>query len=235
LKRLFNVFVPARTLQQTPVTVFLSVLHGNAMSTLEKTAPEQTKPQDASHKFQLEFSITDSQIRRAEYALGTVGALALGVVAFRTGKLALLEKSLPEIETAAASFRADLLGLAKTAPKQTYYKLKDGLELQFSPNAKVYGKITDLISVTHPLDGEAHLLRDGSRVVSRYNFPNFYDEAGKGIRFQFPGEKHAIVFQNHDLTPINKKAFGTIENCFLTGSTKSLENIPDLFERVSKL
>lgn len=150
------------------------------------------------------------------------------------GKLALLEKSVPEIETAANSFKADLFGLAKAAPKQNYYKLQDGLELQFSPNTRVYGKITDLISVSHPIDGEAHLLRDGSRIVQRYDFPNFYDEAGKGIRVRLPGEKRAIVFQNHDLTPINKKTFGTIENCFLTGSTKPLDSIPDLFEQVSK-
>jgi hypothetical protein len=33
-------------------------------------------------------------------------------------------------------------------------------------------------------------------------------------------------------SPINTKAFGTIENCFLTGSARLLENIPEL---VSKL
>ena len=204
------------------------------MSTIEKARQaEQTNASDASHKFHLELSITDTQIRNIECAVGAVGAVALGVIALRTGKLALLEKSVPQIEAAANSFRADLSGLAK-APKQNYYKLKDGLELQFSPNAKVYGKITDLISVSHPIDGEAHLLRDGSRIVQRYDFPNFYDEAGKGIRIRLPGEKRAIVFQNHDQTPLNKKAFGTIENCFLTGSTKPLESIPDLFERVSK-
>jgi hypothetical protein len=126
------------------------------------------------------------------------------------------------------------LGLAKAALKQNYYKLTDGLELQFSPNATVYGKIGDLISASHRIDGEAHLLRDGSRIVQRYDFQNFYDEAGKGIRIKLPGEKRAIVFQNHDQTPINKTTFGTIENCLLTGSTKSLENTPDLFERVSK-
>jgi hypothetical protein len=205
------------------------------MSTLEKAQPiEQTKAPDGSHKFHLELSVTDTQIRNAEYAAGAVGAVVLGVVALRMGKLALLEKSIPEIEAAANSFRADLSGLAKVAPKQNYYKLKDGLELQFSPNSKVYGKITDIISVSHPIDGEAHLLRDGSRIVQRYDFPNFYDEAGKGIRIKLPGEKRAIVFQNHDLTPVNKKTFGTIENCFLTGSTKPLERIPDLFEQVSK-
>ena len=106
------------------------------MSTLERTA---AKPQDASRKLHLEFSITDTQIRNVEYAAGSVGAVVLGVAALRIGKLALLEKSVPEIETAVNCFRADLLGLAKAAPKQNYYKLKDGLELQFSPNAKVYG------------------------------------------------------------------------------------------------
>ena len=205
------------------------------MSSLEKAHPiEQTKAPDGSHKFHLELSVTDTQIRNAEYAAGAVGAVVLGVVALRIGKLALLEKSVPEIETAANSFRGDLFGLAKAAPKQNYYKLQDGLELQYSPNAKVYGKTTDIISVSHPIDGEAHLLRDGSRVVQRYDFPNFYDEAGKGIRIRLPGEKRAILFQNHDQTPLNKKAFGTIENCFLIGSTKPLESIPDLFERVSK-
>jgi hypothetical protein len=205
------------------------------MSTIEKARQiEQTNVPDASHKFHLELSITDTQIRNIECAVGAVGAVALGVIALRTGKLALLEKSIPEIESAANSFRADLSGLAKVAPKQNYYKLKDGLELQFSPNSKVYGKITDIISVSHPIDGEAHLLRDGSRIVQRYDFPNFYDEAGKGIRIRLPGEGRAVVFQNHDLTPVNKKTFGTIENCFLTGSTKPIENIPDLFERVSK-
>jgi hypothetical protein len=204
------------------------------MSTIEKARQiEQTNVPDASHKFHLELSITDTQIRNIECAVGAVGAVALGVIALRTGKLALLEKSIPEIESAANSFRADLSGLAKVAPKQNYYKLKDGLELQFSPNSKVYGKITDIISVSHPIDGEAHLLRDGSRIVQRYDFPNFYDEAGKGIRIRLPGEGRAVVFQNHDLTPVNKKTFGTIENCFLT-STKPIENIPDLFERVSK-
>jgi hypothetical protein len=205
------------------------------MSTLEKPRRvERTNAPDVSHKLHLELSITDTQIRNVEYAAGSVGAVVLGVAALRIGKLALLEKSVPEIETAVNSFRADLLGLAKAALKQNYYKLTDGLELQFSPNATVYGKIGDLISASHRIDGEAHLLRDGSRIVQRYDFQNFYDEAGKGIRIKLPGEKRAIVFQNHDQTPINKTTFGTIENCLLTGSTKSLENTPDLFERVSK-
>jgi hypothetical protein len=45
----------------------------------------------------------------------------------------------------------------------------------------------------------------------------------------------SMLFQNQELTPINKKAFRTIENCFLTGSTKSLERIPNLCEQVSKI
>ncbi|HEY9753755.1 MAG TPA: hypothetical protein V6C97_01195 [Oculatellaceae cyanobacterium] len=205
------------------------------MSTLDKAHPlVQASAPDASHKFHLDLSVTDTQIRNAEYAAGAVGAVVLGVVALRIGKLALLEKSVPEIETAANSFRADLSGLAKVTPKQNYYKLKDGVELQFSPATNVYGKTSDLISVSHPIDGEAHLLRDGSRIVQRYDFPNFYDEAGKGIRIRLPGEKRAIVFQNHDQTIINKKTFGNIEKCFLTGSTQPLESIPNLFEQVSK-
>jgi hypothetical protein len=93
----------------------------------------------------------------------------------------------------------------------------------------------DIISVSHPLDGEAHLLRDGSRIVARYDTPNFYDEAGKGLHMSLPSrEMPSMLFQNQELTPINKKAFRTIENCFLTGSTKPLERIPNLFERVSK-
>jgi hypothetical protein len=127
------------------------------------------------------------------------------------------------------------LRLTNSAPKQNFYQLKNGLELQFSHNAKVYGKISDIISVAHPLDGEAHLLRNGSRIVARYDIPNFYDEAGKGLHMSLPSrEMPSMLFQNQELTPINKKAFRTIENCFLTGSAKSLENIPDLFERVSK-
>jgi hypothetical protein len=212
----------------------LSFPHGNTMSTLEKAHPvEQTNASDGGHKFHLEFS--DTQIRNAEYAAGAaVGAAALGVIALRTGKLALLEESMPSLETAVNSIRADFLRLTNSAPKQNFYQLKNGLELQFSHNAKVYGKINDIISVSHTL-GEAHLLRDGSRIVAKYGIPNFYDEAGKGLHMSLPSrEMPSMLFQNQELTPINKKAFRMIENCFLTGSTKSLERMPNLFEQVSK-
>ena len=179
------------------------------MSTLEKAPAERAGAPDASHKFHLEFSVTDTQIRNAEYVVGATGVAALGVIALRTGKLVLLEDAVPSLETAVNSVRVDFLRLTNSEPKQNFYQLRNGLEL---------------------------LLRDGSRIVAKYGVPSFYDEAGKGLHVSLHSrEMPSMLFQNQELTPINKKAFRTIENCFLTGSTKSLERIPNLCEQVSKI
>jgi hypothetical protein len=63
------------------------------MSTLEKAHPvEQTKAPDGSHKFHLELSITDTQIRNAEYAVGAVGAVALAIRVLKNYIHGLLDK-----------------------------------------------------------------------------------------------------------------------------------------------
>ncbi|HEY9680646.1 MAG TPA: hypothetical protein V6C86_03550 [Oculatellaceae cyanobacterium] len=200
-------------------------------------------PETANHKFHLELSLTDKQVKQAEYAVGAaLCAVTVGVIAVKTGQLAVLEKALPEIESAANAGCASVLRRFGAAPRLNYYQLKNGLELSLSKNTSVAMSPTetitaDMISVTHPLEGEANLLKDGTRFVLRAQASNFYDWAGKGIEVAFPSRQlRTVWFQNDpERTAIAKKAFNQIGDSFMTGYTKPVERWSDLYEQVSKL
>jgi hypothetical protein len=166
----------------------------------------------------------------------TVGAVVLGVLMAKTGKLApIAEKFLPALEDGITAVWGDTLRMVKAPPKSNFYQLKNGLEIQLDRDVTVFGKKTDMISLVHPVSGEAQLLKDGSRIVLRPGVGNFYDEAGKGIHMAFPSaDRPTVWFNNEELTPVNKKAFRSLENSFLTGSEKPLR-VPDLFDRVTKI
>ncbi|HEY9758825.1 MAG TPA: hypothetical protein V6C97_26895 [Oculatellaceae cyanobacterium] len=213
------------------------------MSSIEQLSQAPTKhAENETHKFHLELSITDKQIKQAEYALGAaLCAATIGVIAVKTGQLATLEKALPELESSLNAGYANILRRCGTAPKLNYYQLRNGLELSLSKNSTVAKSPTelitgDLISVTHPIEGEANLLKDGSRLVLRARASNFYDWAGKGLEMAFPSrEMPTVWFQTDPMrTAIAKKAFSTIDDSFMTGYTKSVERWGDLFEQVSK-
>lgn len=199
--------------------------------------------ENANHKFHLEFSVTDKQLKQTEYALeAALCAVAVGVVAAKTGQLAIIERALPELESSLNAGYANILRRCGAAPKLNYYQLKDGLELSLSKNSTVAKSATelitgDLISVAHPIEGEANLLKDGSRLVLRTRASNFYDWAGKHIEVAFPSrEMPTVWFQTDPIrTAIAKKAFSTIDDSFMTGYTKPVERWRDLFDQVSKL
>ncbi len=213
------------------------------MSSIEQLAQVPAKHEEnASNKFHLELSITDKQLKQAEYALGTAFcAAAVGVIAVKTGKLALIEKVLPELESSINAGYANILRRSGAAPKLNYYELRNGLQVTYSRNAIVENKIQDLVSLAHPLDGEAHLLRDGSRRVmssgGQFGDQFFHDHAGKYIEAAFPSREQPLVWyrSNPAQTTLSKKAFCKIEDSFQTGYTKPVERWSDLFEQVSKL
>ncbi|HEY9753603.1 MAG TPA: hypothetical protein V6C97_00425 [Oculatellaceae cyanobacterium] len=215
------------------------------MSSIEQLAPQAASKheENATRKFHLELSITDQQVKQAEYALGaTLCAVTVGVIAVKTGQLALIERALPEVESALNAGCANVLRRCGAAPRLNFYQLKNGLELSLSKNSTVAKTPTelitgDLISVTHPIEGEANLLKDGSRLVLPARASNFYDWAGKGIEVAFPSRKMPTVWFQTDpvRTAIAKKAFSTIDDSFMTGYTKPVERWGDLFDQVSKL
>ncbi|HEY9680663.1 MAG TPA: hypothetical protein V6C86_03635 [Oculatellaceae cyanobacterium] len=202
-------------------------------------------PETANHKFHLELSLTDKQVKQAECAVGAaLCAVTVGVIAAKTGQLAALEKALLEIESAANAGCASVLRRFGTAPRLNYYQLKNGLELSLSKNTSVAMSPTetitaDMISVSHPLEGEANLLKNGTRFVIRTQASNFYDWAGngKGIEVAFPSrELRTVWFQNDPVrTAIAKRAFSKIDDSFMTGYTKPIARWSDLYEQVSKL
>ena len=93
-----------------------------------------------------------------------------------------------------------LLGLISERSGIAYEALR-----RFGVEVNVFGTKTDLVSVMHPTLGEAHLLKDGSRIVTRPGVGNFYDEAGKSIHMAFPSlERPTVSFENKNLTANNK-------------------------------
>lgn len=213
------------------------------MSTIEQSEHAPPKHEgDASNKFHLELSITDKQVKQAEYALGAVlCAATVGVIAAKTGRFALLERVLPEVESSLNAGYATVLRRCGAAPKLNYYELRNGLQMSYSRNAMVDRKVADIISIAHPEDGEAHLLRDGSRRVmssgGKFGDQFFHDHAGKYIEASFPSREQPLVWYRSDpaQTVFSKKAFAKIEDSFQTGYTKPVERWSDLFEQVSKL
>jgi hypothetical protein len=167
-------------------------------------------------------------------------AVTVGVIAAKTGQLAVVERALPELESAMNAGYANILRRCGAAPKPSYYELKNGLQMTYSPNAVVNHKVEDLVSIAHPLDGEAHLLRDGSRRVmsfGQYGSQSFHDYAGTHIEAAFPSRNQPLVWyqSNPVQTALSKKAFSKIEDSFQTGYTKPVERWSDLFGQVTKL
>lgn len=198
--------------------------------------------ENANHKFHLEFSLTDKQIKQAECAVGgALCAVAVGVIAAKTGQLAAFERTLPEIESAVNAGCANVLRRCGAAPRLNYYQLKNGLEFSLSKKTTVAKSATelikcDLISVTHPF-GETHLAADGSRFVLRAGASNFYDWANRGIEVAFPStELLSVWFKNDpEKTEIAKKAFSMINDSFMTGYTRPVARWSNLYDQVSKL
>ena len=199
----------------------------------------ETKSSEVS-KFHLELNMTKEQVKTAETicagALGVVAIAACGPVGSKVKEL--IERVGPVVVDGADGLWADTLRLTKAAPKTNFYQLKNGLQVKLVPNLEASSSQADLISISQ-LDKEQRLLtevkifRNGSRIVNEpWRSKVFHDEAGKGMWVDYLDGSPAQSFKNEHMTILNKKMFKTLENSFLTGSTKPIES-PDLLKRAS--
>lgn len=239
---IFEPYDAARKLQQGGANLGSLTPGNELMSNLEQLSQSTPKhEQSTGSKFHLELSLNDKQIKETEYSLGAaLCAATIGVIAVKTGKFALAEKVFPELESAVNACYAGVLRKCGAAPRLNYYELKNGLEMSYSPNGVVNRKVEDIVSIAHPLNGEAHLLRDGGRMVlsSGGEFgEQFFNDNGKLIEASFPSRKQPLVWyqSNPVQTALSKKAFSKIEDSFFTGYTKPVERWADLFDQVTKL
>ncbi len=210
----------------------------NLGPTTKRSQPDFDIKLQPQEKQPTEMQLKEEQLKAVEYAAVGFMLLETSIIAGRTGAWQKMAAELaPVLEKSTTGAWTSALRLAKAAPKTTMLTMEDGVELQLSKDTTFFGRKQDLISVVHPTAGEAHLLRDGGRLISKAGVANLWDEPGIGLHVTFIKQdpKGApFLLDNHKLTPVNKKAFRTLEDCFLTGSTKTLRGVPNLFEHVAR-
>jgi hypothetical protein len=189
-------------------------------------APKSSS-ESVTSKFHLELDLSSKQIHDLEIEACAAAAAVAAVCFVRSGKaISLIEKAAPVVEETSNTFYASLLRSVGAPIKTNFYALNSGFEATLSRDAVMFGKRTDVISITHPVLGEAHLLKDGSRLVNQFGAGGFYDEARVGIHSGFPGEPSSMLFSNRGVSD-NGQLYKRFENCFLTGSQKTVQRLID--------
>jgi hypothetical protein len=215
------------------------------MPPAEKITPTELRQPaaDSSHKFHLEIDLSQRQLQEiGAGAVAAAGAVTLGVIEFRTGRVgALASHLLPLTEDFGTELWASAMKTVRATPKLDSFALKNGLECSYDRNVSLFSKPTDLVSIVDQIGNEAHLYANGSRTVVRASIDDvlrplsFYDEAAVGVHVPVPKTDLAsVLFNNKALTPKNLRLYKKVENSFWTGYTKPLERLPNLLDEASE-